>query len=83
MKAIDFIKLNKEFLMRMKEMGIRLEDCKYVDLYNDYEEMKAKGFKITYIVTALSEIYHISERKVYDLIKRFNMDCKIRSLRKG
>ncbi len=82
MKAIDVIKLNKEFLMRMKEMGIRLDDCQYVDLYNDYEEMKAKGFKITYIVTELSDIYNVSERKVYDLLKRLNMDCKIRALRK-
>ena len=82
MKVIDAIKLNREFLMRMKEMGVRLEDCKYVDLYIDYEEMLAKGMKITYIVSVLSDIYHISERKVYILLRLFNMDCKIRALRK-
>ena len=83
MKVIEALKLNKEVLLRMQDMGIRLEDCNYVDLFNDYEEMKAKGFKITYIVTILSDIYHISERKVYSLLRKFNMDCKIRSLRKG
>ena len=83
MKVIEALKLNKEILLRMQDMGIRLEDCNYVDLFNDYEEMKAKGLKITYIVTILSDIYHISERKVYNLLKRFQTDCKIRSLRKG
>ena len=82
MKVIEVLKLNKEFLMRVQGMGIRLDDCSYVDLYNDYDEMKAKGMKITYIVSVLSDIYKISERKVYALLRKFNMDCKIRSLRK-
>lgn len=83
MKVYEAINLNKEVLMRIKDMGVRLSDCEYVDLYNDYEEMKAKGMKITYIVALLSDMYHISERKVYDLLRKFNMDCKIRALRKA
>ena len=63
--------------MRMQDMGIRLDDCRFVDLYNDFEEMKAKGFKVTYIVSVLADIYHISERKVYSLLRRFSVDCKI------
>lgn len=83
MKVFEVLNLNRELLMRINEIGIRLDDCRFVDLYNDYEEMKAKGMKITYIVTMLSDIYHISERKVYNLLKRFNMDCKVRALRKA
>ena len=82
MKVIEAIKLNKEFLLRIKEMGVRLDDCKYVELYYDYEEMLAKGMKITYIVSVLADIYGISERKVYSLLNLFKRDCKNRASRK-
>lgn len=35
------------------------------------------GEKVTYIVTVLSERYHVSERKVYSLVKRFGQNCKV------
>ncbi len=82
MKVIEALKLNKELLMRIREMGVRLEDCQYVDMYSDYEEMLVKGMKTTYIVSVLADVYHISERKVYGLLKLFNADCKIRAPRK-
>lgn len=43
MKVFEVLNLNRELLMRINEIGIRLDDCRFVDLYNDYEEMKAKG----------------------------------------
>lgn len=83
MKIHEVLNFNREMLMKFKECGIKVDDCKYIDLYNDYDEMKAKGYKVTYIISVLSDIYHISDRKVYDVIKKFSMDCTIRSLRKG
>ena len=35
------------------------------------------GEKVTYIVTVLSERYHVSERKVYSLVKRFGQHCTL------
>ena len=35
------------------------------------------GEKVTYIVTVLSERYHVSERKVYSLVKRFGQHCTV------
>ena len=32
--------------------------------------------RISYAVAVLSEKYSVSERKVYDLVKRFQSDCK-------
>ena len=82
MKVYEAINLNRELLMRIREMGVRLDDCRYVDVYNDYVEMKAKGMKITYIVSVLADIYHISERKVYNLLRLFGMDCNTCAVRK-
>ena len=76
MKVIEILNFNKELLNRIRGIGIRLSDCRYIDLYNEYQTLQMQGEKITYIVAVLSEKYSISERKVYDLVKRFNSNCK-------
>lgn len=52
-------------------MGIRPDDVQYIELYNEYNKLQTNGEKVSYIVATLSLRYGISERKVYDLIKRF------------
>ena len=76
MKVIEILNFNKELLNRIHIVGIRLSDYQYIDLYNEYRTLQTQGEKITYIVAVLSEKYSISERKVYDLVKRFNSNCK-------
>lgn len=70
------LKFNRELLKRLKSAGIRLEDEAYVDLYTDYTALVEHGEKVSYIVALLSDKYAVSERKVYNLIKRFQSDCK-------
>lgn len=55
-------------------MGIRPDDVQYIELYNEYNKLQTNGEKI---VATLSLRYGISERKVYDLIKRFKTDCNL------
>ncbi|MDR1338832.1 MAG: hypothetical protein LBK58_02075 [Prevotellaceae bacterium] len=76
MKIIDIVSFNRELLGRIRDTGIRLDDCMYIDMYNEFQLMHAEGEKITYIVAVLAEKYSISERKIYYLIKRLNSDCK-------
>lgn len=76
MKVIEILNFNRELLAKLLESGIRLEDVRYVNLYTDYFHLQRAGGKVTYIVAVLAEQYGISERKVYDLIKRFQSDCK-------
>lgn len=76
MKVIEILNFNRELLAKLLESGIRLEDVRYVNLYTDYFRLLQAGGKVTYIVAVLAEQYGISERKVYDLIKRFQSDCK-------
>ena len=75
MKIFEIINFHREFLNRLYDTGIRLEDARYVDLYVDYSRMRVEGDKVSYIVACLAEKYAISERKVYSLIKRFKSDC--------
>ena len=74
MKVIEILKLNRELLKFCCDAGIRLDDIRYIDLFNDYNRLLADGEKTSYIVAALAEKY---ERKVYDLIRRFKADCNL------
>lgn len=77
MTYYELIKLSKEPINRLNSAGFRLEDCQYVALYEDYKRMHEAGDKMTYIVSVLHDRYHVCERKVYDLIKRFGKHCTI------
>lgn len=76
MKVFELVNFNRELLKRLQEAGIRLDDARYIDLYSDYVSMIGHGEKVVYIVAVLSEKYEVSERKIYDLVKRFQSDCK-------
>lgn len=77
MTLYEILNFNREILHKLQIIGIKPDDCKYIDLYSEYQCMKDDGDKMTYIVTFLSEKYDVSERKVYDIIKKFGKDCTI------
>ena len=77
MKVIELLKLNRELLTICRSAGIRLDDVRYIELYNDYSRLLAEGEKITYIVAALSDKYGMCERTVYDLIRRLKAECNL------
>lgn len=71
MKVYEAISFNREILERLSTCGVKVEDCRWLDLYNDFNKMVANGDKVTYAVAVMSERYNISERQVYKIIKRF------------
>ena len=77
MKVIEILNLNKELLKKFQMAGIRMDDVQYIDLFNEYLALVTQGEKVSYIVATLADKYTISERKVYDLIKRFKSDCNL------
>lgn len=74
MKVFEILKLNRDLLNICRDVGIRMDDVQYIELYNDYNRLLAAGEKVSYIVAVLAERYAISERKVYALIKRLRAD---------
>ena len=75
MTIFEVLKFNREILVRIRKSGIRLEDTDYIDLFVDYNNMIVAGDKVSYVVACLATNYHISERKVYSMIKRFQSNC--------
>lgn len=75
MTIFEILKFNRELLCRFRKAGIRLEDTDYIDLFVDFNNMVSNGLKVTYVVARLAISYHVSERKVYSIIKRFRSCC--------
>ena len=77
MTLFEILNFNKELLNRLCMVGFEPDDCRYIDLYNEYEQMKNAGEKVTYIVNFLSAKYDVSERKIYEIVKRFGKHCTV------
>lgn len=71
MTIFEVLKFNRELLERLHQIGVRLEDTAYIDLFVDFNNMVGAGDKVSYAVAVLADKYGVSERKVYSLIKRF------------
>lgn len=76
MTIYEILSFNKELLRRLFDAGIQTKDYRYVDLFRDYIDMLNEGNKTTYAVSVLSDRYAISDRKVYDVIRKLASDCK-------
>ena len=75
MTLFEILNFNRELLKRLVSAGFKTDDCRYIEMYRDYKRMRQEGDKVTYIVSFLSEKYCVSERKIYNIIKRFGTDC--------
>lgn len=56
---------------------IRVNDVKFIQMYDEYKRFERKNMKVTYAAAMLSRKYGISERQFYYIIKRFDKDCNI------
>lgn len=77
MKVIEIMKLGRIFLELLQESCIKIDDLRFVSLYDEYSDIVNNGGKTSYAVAMLSDKYKISERKVYYIIKKFSKDCNI------
>ncbi len=77
MTLFEALKFNREPLEMLKKLGVKQDDVRYIDLYSEFEEMKKRGEKTTYAVLYLEGKYAVSERKVYDVIRRFGKCCTL------
>lgn len=77
MKVIEALKFGQKILETLQNSCIKIEDVRYVAMYDDYVRMKKAGAKKSYIVATLVDVYHVSERQVYYVVKKFSQDCTI------
>lgn len=80
MTVYEVLKIVHDLLETLSRAGIHFNDFKYIKLYEDYQADRVQAEKISYIVAVLSERYGVSERSVYNVIRRLENDCNITSL---
>ena len=76
MKAYVLLLINKSILEKMNRASLRIEDLKYIEMYQEYERL-CKEYKATYVVCSLADKYNVSERTVYRLVDRFSKEIKL------
>ena len=77
MKTIELVRNNAELLRLMGQNGIAPSDVGLLPVIDEYEEMKRRGFKVTFAVEYLASKHHISVASLYRAIHRFNTDVAI------
>ena len=77
MKAIDILRDNMELIKLMGEYNLTPSDLSLVPLIEEYESMKARGFKITFTVEYLASKHHIGVASLYRAIKRLNRNMAL------
>jgi len=64
------LKMNRTLIETMVANSVDIRDIEYLQLIEEYESLKAKKFKVSYIVSLLGEKYQKSERAIYKIIDR-------------
>ena len=77
MKVIEILKLSRNWLEMLQKACIKIEDVRFLEMYEEYLRMMEEGFKKAYVVARLVEMFHVSERQVYYIIRKFEQDCII------
>lgn len=80
MTVYEALKLCGGVIEKLEKAGVKPSDHRYVALFEDYRRAKQRGEKISYVVACLAQQYNMSERGVYDVVKRLAADCKAASL---
>lgn len=76
MTQYEALKLSGKLIERLEAVGVRPSDHKYLSLFEEWREAKQRGEKVAYVVACLADKYHVSERTVYDVVKRLESNCK-------
>ena len=79
MKVVEIIRLSKSILEALQNSCIKIDDIRYLQMYDEYVSLINERHKKSYVIALLSDKYKVSERQVYYVIQKFSKECKIRA----
>lgn len=71
MTEYELLKCVESVCKMMARNGVKADDVKYVQMYEDYKRLRDEGHKVRYISYYLSEQYGVGEATVFRIAKRF------------
>lgn len=76
MTEYDLLKCAESVCKVMAENGIKPDDVRYLQLYEDWKRLRSEGHKVRYISYYLSEQYGVGEATIFRIAKRFEKVLK-------
>lgn len=76
MTEYDFLKCAESVCKVMAENGIKPDDVRYLQMYEDWKRLRSEGHKVRYISYYLSEQYGVGEATIFRIAKRFEKVLK-------
>lgn len=64
--------MNKSLLQTLSKNGVSVNDVNYLNVFDEFMEMKKQGLKVRYIALTLAEKYGLSDRSIFKIVKRMS-----------
>ena len=77
MKVVELLKIGQNLLETLQKQCVKINDVRFIDMYEEYRAMREANNKTSYAAMVLSQKYNISERQFYYLVKRLEKDCNV------
>lgn len=72
MTTYEILKMNKSLLQTLSKNGVSVNDVNYLNMFDEFMEMKKQGLKVRYIALTLAEKYNLSDRSIFKIVKRLS-----------
>lgn len=72
MTNYELLTMNRSMVEVLLANHTNIQDVRNLQIYEQFEEMKKQGHKVSYITVFLADKHAMTERGIYKIIKRLN-----------
>lgn len=72
MTNYELLTMNRSMVEVLLANHTNIQDVRNLEIYEQFEEMKKQGHKVSYITVFLADKHGMTERGIYKIIKRLN-----------
>ena len=77
MTSYELLSSNRNLIEIISKNKIDLSNIRYLELFQEYTRLSKEGHKQEYIASYLSEVYGISSRSVFRIIRRMKKNVDL------
>lgn len=78
MTVYEILKVNETFIQYVIKYLPSVQLLGYLELYQEYLDLKKQGEKVSYIVAILADKYKVTERMIYKVVKQFEQRVNVK-----
>lgn len=75
MKVVELLKISMNMLKVMSENDVLRDDWQYVDVYEQYQHLRAMGMKYDEVMRIIAKEKNKGVRTIERAFKRLSSDC--------